>query len=129
MSSRGIRNNNPLNIRKGKDSWVGKVGDDGQFVIFDTMTNGLRAAFRNLRTYHKNYKIRTITGIINRWAPSVENNTQAYIRYVVDKTVFTATQELNFDFQTYAPIVKAMSQLESNYTPSEDELISAWNAI
>ena len=31
---RGIRNNNPLNIRKSGDNWLGAAGDDGEFVQF-----------------------------------------------------------------------------------------------
>ena len=47
---RGIRNCNPLNIRKGKDQWKGllKVQNDKSFYQFKAMEWGYRAAFRLL---------------------------------------------------------------------------------
>ena len=127
--TRGIRNNNPLNIRNSSDSWRGKVGDDGAFVRFDSMNNGLRAAFKNLKTYFTKHKINTVGGIVNRWAPPVENNTSAYVQFVAEKTGYDINQELNFDFNTISPIVSAMAQMESNYHPSLSELRTAWDSM
>lgn len=129
ITTRGVRNNNPLNIRKSLDNWRGKIGDDGEFVKFDTMNNGLRAAFRNLKTYFTKHKINTVGGIVNRWAPPVENDTAAYINFVTLKTGYGINQKLNFDFKTIAPIVKAMSQMESNYIPTDSELRTAWGSM
>jgi len=79
--SRGIRNCNPLNIRKGKDQWRGLLPEqnDKSFFQFMAMEWGYRAAFRLLRTYRVKYKRTTIRTIIERWAPPNENATQAYI--------------------------------------------------
>ena len=82
---RGIRNNNPLNIRKSKDKWKGlrAVQADAQFCQFETLEYGWRAAFYLLtRTYYHKYRLYTIRTIIRRWAPSSENNTEAYIANV-----------------------------------------------
>ena len=82
MTSRGIRNNNPLNIRRSKDQWKGmaEAQTDGAFVQFKTMEWGWRAAFYLLtRTYYHKYRLYTIRGIISKWAPPNENNTQRYI--------------------------------------------------
>ena len=49
---RGLRNNNPLNIRKGAQRWQGQTGNDGAFCIFESMEYGYRAAFRLLHTYN-----------------------------------------------------------------------------
>ena len=47
---RGLRNCNPLNIRKSNGTkWVGQIGDDGTFCVFEDVVHGLRAAFRLLR--------------------------------------------------------------------------------
>ena len=54
MIARGIRNNNPLNIRRSKDKWQGlkTLQTDAQFCQFETMAYGWRAAFVMLtRTY------------------------------------------------------------------------------
>ena len=88
MTARGIRNNNPLNIRLSSDRWQGQVlpqrgSGEGAFCVFETMAYGWRAAFVILcRTYYKKYGLKTITDIIYRWAPPKENNTMAYIRRV-----------------------------------------------
>jgi len=67
---RGIRNNNPGNIRPGS-RWVGIVGDDGGYLIFDTPENGIRALGKNLLTYYNRYGLNTVRSIISRWAPPV----------------------------------------------------------
>ena len=67
MIARGIRNNNPLNIRRSKDKWQGlkPLQTDPQFCQFETMEHGWRAAFKLLtRTYYHDYRLYTIiTGI------------------------------------------------------------------
>jgi len=86
---RGIRNNNPLNIRRSKDQWKGlsKTQNDQAFCQFETLEWGWRAAFYLLtRTYYHKYRLYTIRGIISRWAPQCENDTRAYIDNVVRLT-------------------------------------------
>ena len=85
MLSRGIRNNNPLNIRRSKDQWKGlaEAQTDRAFVQFKSLEYGWRAAFYLLtRTYYHKYRLYTIRTIIRRWAPSNENDTNAYIANV-----------------------------------------------
>jgi len=82
---RGIRNHNPLNIRRSKDQWKGmaEMQSDRAFVQFKSLEYGWRAAFYLLtRTYYHKYRLYTIRGIISRWAPSSENNTEAYVENV-----------------------------------------------
>ena len=85
MLPRGIRNHNPLNIRRSKDQWRGmaEVQSDRAFVQFKSLEYGWRAAFYLLtRTYYHKYRLYTIRGIISRWAPSSENDTCGYIQNV-----------------------------------------------
>ena len=85
MIARGIRNNNPLNVRRSKDKWQGMkaLQTDSQFCQFETMAYGWRAAFVLLtRTYYHTYRLFTIRAIISRWAPPNENNTKRYIENV-----------------------------------------------
>ena len=82
---RGIRNNNPLNIRRSKDKWKGMkaLQSDAQFVQFESLEWGWRAAFYLLtRTYYHKYRLYTIRAIVTKWAPAIENNTKAYIANV-----------------------------------------------
>ena len=85
MLPRGIRNNNPLNIRRSKDKWKGlrAVQADALFCQFETLEYGWRAAFYLLtRTYYHKYRLFTIRAIISKWAPPHENKTEAYIANV-----------------------------------------------
>ena len=85
MLPRGIRNHNPLNIRRSKDQWKGlrATQQDSAFCQFETMEYGWRAAFMLLtRTYYHKYRLYTIRAIISKWAPSSENDTSAYIANV-----------------------------------------------
>ena len=80
---RGLRNNNPLNIRRGRSQWKGsrETVQDVQFCEFTTMAWGFRAAFRLLWNYWKFYGKRTLGDIIYRWCPptDAQNDTGAYI--------------------------------------------------
>ena len=74
---RGLRNNNPLNIRRNpNEHWKGQKHSqtDAQFVQFVDMKYGWRAAFKVLRTYYYVHKLYTIEQIISRWAPASDNN-------------------------------------------------------
>ena len=86
MLPRGIRNNNPLNIRRtAKDQWKGLRAQqtDASFCQFENLEYGWRAAFYLLtRTYYHKYRLFTIRAIINRWAPPNENLTATYIENV-----------------------------------------------
>ena len=85
MLPRGIRNNNPLNIRRSKDQWQGLRAQqtDASFCQFETLEYGWRAAFYLLtRTYYHKYRLYTIRMIINKWAPPNENLTATYIENV-----------------------------------------------
>jgi hypothetical protein len=119
MATRGIRNNNPGNIRVSKDQWEGMTGDDGAFVIFDSPESGVRALGKNLLSYgRQGYD--SIEKIINRWAPPNENDTQAYIDSVVAATGIPATQSLDLSNpDTLSSLAQAISFHEtgSRYDP------------
>lgn len=83
-NARGVRNNNPGNIRKSKDVWVGQTGNDGSFVTFATPAHGIRATGKNLLSYGRQGYV-TPEQIITRWAPPEDNNdTEGYISFVSD---------------------------------------------
>ena len=89
--TRGLRNNNPLNIRHSADRWEGARIEqtDRSFVQFKSMAYGYRAAWKTLESYWKHFKrLRqpfTVQNIVHRWAPPSENNTVTYIRFVCEK--------------------------------------------
>lgn len=81
---RGIRNNNPGNIRLSKTKWQGQKEFqlDPEFAEFETPVLGLRALMRLLLNYHFKYGLDTVESIINRYAPPHENATDGYIQHV-----------------------------------------------
>lgn len=95
---RGIRNNNPLNIRVG-NNWQGEVAkpSDHTFEQFKEMKYGVRAAFIILRNYINRHKLNTIPKVITRWAPSNENNTLAYIKAVEKYSLIDINETLRFE--------------------------------
>lgn len=94
MKPRGLRNNNPLNIRHNADLFQGEIkGNDKLFKTFSSMPYGYRAAFVILATYLSRGD-NTIEKIISRWAPPSENKTQTYISTVVKYSGVTADEIL-----------------------------------
>lgn len=87
---RGLRNNNPLNIKTAKEKWQGQVGDDGTFCIFQSVIWAFRAVFKLLMKYNKLHH-HSVRSIIERWAPSAENDTNAYVSRVCKDTGFDPT--------------------------------------
>jgi hypothetical protein len=83
--TRGLRNNNPGNIKKAggnKLVFLGEqVSSDPTFAQFDTMDNGIRAVAKIMYTYHASYNLDTVRGIITRWSATDQD---AYIANVSD---------------------------------------------
>lgn len=125
LKPKGIRNNNPLNI-EARENWVGQVGDDGRFVIFETALHGFRAAGRIMRTKARR-GVRTIESIISEWAPPLndhgehENHTESYINFVADETGIPRDAVLADS--AYPSVISAMVQMENGQNPySMDEI-------
>ena len=116
---RGIRNNNPLNIRRTKtSSWMGMREEqtDKSFCQFTKMRYGWRAAFMLLKLYYAQHKLRTIRQIINRWAPASDgNHTEAYIAHVCAESGLRPDETLPYltdNGLTWLKIVIAMGDVE-----------------
>lgn len=83
MIPRSVRNSNPGNLRKSAQTWIGEVpGEDLSFATFDTADNGFRALAKVLLAYKRIHGLDTVSKIITRYAPSHENDTDAYIVHV-----------------------------------------------
>jgi hypothetical protein len=119
---RGIRNNNPGNIDKGKDKWQGldpsPAAVDPRFCQFKDPTWGIRALAVIIITYQDKHDIHTIRDVINRWAPSNENDTIAYTDAVCRACGRSPVERL--DFHTYdalKPVVEAIIRHENGQGP------------
>lgn len=86
---RGVRNNNPLNIRYNPNNdWQGQLGVDSEgFAVFEDMDSGFRAAQQTLGTYGDDHGIDTISDVVSRWAPAKDrNDVAAYTDFVSSRT-------------------------------------------
>jgi hypothetical protein len=83
---RGVRNNNPGNIRRSARGPVWKEeiwpGGDDAFCTFSAPEWGIRAIVLTLISYHEKDGCKTIADAIHRWAPPCENNTVSYEAFV-----------------------------------------------
>lgn len=121
MLARGLRNCNPLNIRRvAGTKWKGQsaLQTDASFVCFNAMEWGIRAAFCILRTYARRYQCLSPADIVGRWAPPHQNDTDAYIRNVCTWTGFGGRQRLTE--ADWPRLVQAMARQESGTTLSEE---------
>ena len=134
--TRGISNNNPLNIRHSQDRWQGarKEQTDKAFVQFETMAYGFRAAWKVMETYWKYFhdlpKPFNVRNIIFRWAPPNENDTENYIRTVLLISGLGGMENLpqpsrKVDEERLVRLIGAMTCVECGIRYKEVD----WNAI
>ena len=121
---RGIRNNNPLNIRIG-NVWLGEVLDptDPDFEQFTSMTYGVRAGFVLIRRYIRHYHRTTVPQVIAAWAPSTENNTNAYVDRVCQLSGIQPDEQLKYEnIDQMIRLVDAMIVVECGQHISEQHI-------
>ena len=135
MKTRGIRNNNPLNIRHSKDRWEGARNEqtDKAFVQFTTMAYGYRAAWKVMESYWKYFhdlpKPFNVRNIISRWAPPTENDTENYIRTVLRLTGLGGNENMTqpsrgMNYERWELLIRAMTTMECG-TPYKEVDVEA----
>lgn len=126
---RGIRNHNPGNIRHG-DSWQGmaEVQTDSEYIQFTSPEWGIRAAGKLLLNYEHLYGLNTVAGIIGRWAPTVENDTGAYVTHVAERLGVGENQPLNVA-SVLPQLVEAIIVHENGIQPYSADTIRAGLAL
>lgn len=134
--TRGMRNNNPLNIKISRSKWVGKIKEgkkDDVFEEFDTMENGLRAAIKLIQNYIKRMRLNTVQSIIYRWCP--DETKEKYVDYVV-KCMQVIDSDFNknttfywYDYETLYVLIAAMAWQESRLRIDADLFYRAWQAL
>lgn len=127
--TRGLRNNNPGNIRLGGSRFRGEEnGTDPAFKTFEAPEWGVRAIFVVLNTYRVRHGLTTIAAMIERWAPAVENDTAAYVSLVSAWSGVSASQELDTrSAAVMIPIVAAMIRMENGTPLAPDIIEKGWN--
>jgi hypothetical protein len=129
-ASRGYRNRNPGNIDwNERNKWQGQVGRETtgnppRFAVFESHEYGIRALAVLLITYQDRHGLRTIAGIINRWAPGSENDTAAYIAHVARLTGRDPHERLDLHrHEDLKPLVTAIITHELGGNPYDERTI------
>lgn len=129
---RGLRNNNPLNIRRSTDKWLGlsPTQRDSAFFQFINLTYGYRAAGKLLQNYQRLHELYDLNGLIARWAPAKENNTKAYVARVARELSTQAGRmidgethlDLIHDKELLRKTIIAMHIVENGLRPTASQL-------
>lgn len=116
-ATRGERNCNPGNVDRTnpRTLWQGRTLPDNatrtdpRFETFIHAKWGVRAIVGTLIAYNDKHGINTIRGLINRWAPPMENATSSYVYHVAALTGLPvdAPMDMN-DYSTMRQLVMAI---------------------
>lgn len=126
MRPRGERNHNPGNIRHG-EHWQGLAQQqtDPNFCQFVNPFFGIRALCKTLLTYQRKHGKRTIEDVLFRWAPPVENDTEAYIEHVAAQVGVKPREAISLeDVDMLCKLTAAIIEHENgqcNYNDAEIE--------
>lgn len=117
MVTRGIKNNNPFNIRRGDNNWLGKVpyssSTDKEFEQFKTMRYGIRAGIILFKNYiKKGYD--TPYRILRRFAPPSENDVVSYLKFLCYHKVFQ-DKRISTNSPDFFKLLRTIALYESNY--------------
>lgn len=154
--TRGMRNNNPGNIRFSSNNlWSGKVPLDKntdynhEFEQFVDLSYGIRACMLLIKHYIVN-GCNTVESIISRYAPSTENRTQDYIDFVMRNMSlnccytgksffdyddvsnyhpFTKSTPITYGTYNYYSLIQSIFMYESRFCPTLDSLKSIFNSF
>ena len=135
MITRGIRNNNPFNIKISNSNWKGKIkvafNTDGVFEQFESMKYGLRAGVVLLRNYQKKHNIYSIKDFISRFAPSNENDVKVYVIFVCNYLrsygyFVHPVSRIKIDSIEFFIMCCAICEYESKFDVSYYDMISAY---
>jgi hypothetical protein len=132
--TRGIRNNNPGNIRKDATNWRGlaaaSLQTDPAFWVFVSALWGIRALGVILRTYQVQHGLDTVRQIVNRWAPPTENDTDAYVAAVAHSIGVQPDDKVSLlAYGRMKEMIKAIITHENGCQPYDDDTIDAAVAL
>ena len=136
--ARGLRNNNPGNIDyNSRNDWQGQLPPDlaieKRFARFNSPENGIRALAKLLINYRGKdgmpgvglQGIDTVRETINRWAPSVENNTEAYVKAVSVEAGVLPNESIDIrDRRILLGVVTAIIKHENGGNPYSPSVIA-----
>lgn len=133
--NRGLKDNNPGNVRRSSDVWQGQLSQDSvvqaggtwdpAFVQFDTIEHGVRALGHVLRTYVQSYNLTTVEQLIERYAPEADGNDTVGYTNEVAQALNVAPGQVIDVYGLLPDIASAMMKRETGYVGDPND-IGAW---
>lgn len=121
--TRGMRNNNPFNLRWTIANWLGKTGqDDKGFCVFETISHGVRAGIKNLKNGYFSLRM-SIEEIVNKYAPASENNVDNYIEHICSYHKDFTPDYVPCNLRDYVLICKAIVRMEQGFDAVSEDMI------
>jgi len=118
------KRNNPGNIRP----FVKYLGStpDGPFLKFDTLTNGFRAIFLDIKT-KRNRGVKTLKEYFRIYAPEADNNQpDKYAAFVAGKIGTTLLPSAPGQL---VPMALAIGEMEHGKRPTPEDMTAARNGL
>lgn len=137
---RGIRNNNPGNIKRSSTRWEGLADPDEMtdfqrretvFCVFREPLWGLRAMARILHNYQHLHRLTSVDAMIGRWAPPEDNNaTDAYAEFVAERMGLNVGETFDFlESDIAGAMMQAMVRMENSIQPYTPDQIKRAHAM
>jgi len=135
---RGLRNNNPGNLRISTIAWQGKVPNarntDKSFEQFENIVFGVRAMATDIINDVAKGK-NTLRTLIAEYAPPNENDTTGYINQVANRVGISPDAKLNLNADLVKKIIQAKIIVENGIKAAQlvtgaqiDQAIALLNA-
>ena len=125
---RGIRNNNPGNLRYIADparAWNGQAGNDNGYGIYSSPAYGVRALGHQLMNYAAAGET-SIAALISTWAPASDgNNTGAYIADVAAQMGVDPAAPIDV-YANLPALANAIIQHENGQNPYAPADVQGW---
>lgn len=128
-----IGKNNPFNIRFSKKfKWLGQTGCRKGFCNFNTLEFGVRAYVYLMLISYPKAGCKTIRQVIERYAPSSENDTDNYVNYVCTVTSLSDSSIVSklttYNFVCFGLAMMQMESIVDNFTYVEiKRLLNVWH--
>lgn len=126
MEARGIRNNNPFNIKISDTKWQNKIvpSKDPVFETFSSPEYGIRAGVKILLS-DSDAGRNTVHLILARFAPETENNLEAYEKAVCERLKVSSNTVLDLDdYEIMYALTSAIILHENGSIPYSDSIIN-----
>lgn len=122
---KGIRNHNPMNLRfYAPINWDGQIGPDADgYARFEDVYFGIRAGVKNLVNGYFRKGIDSPVNIIEKYAPSHENPTDSYIRFIAEQMGIDKTTSIPLTRDNMIRLTKAIIHFENGSQPYTDATI------